>query len=277
MGMKMKCTVIQDLLPSYADNICSEDTKELVREHMAECEQCKEKLERMRNTEIVARKASKKQVDYLKKIHSTITHKEGLGKVMLVILIGITYGGLFVGGRLLDYSRIPSLVVSALFFCAAVLVGNYRFSGGKAAVVEIGVSGAVFVFVAAFYEYFMFALMEYFEWDSTNRFPFTMMEMSEVGPFYVNILRIMATISVAVLLWNTFGKRKNAYATTLNITAISYIVYANDGLYHMDSPDTFQQWVNELTVIQIVLAVAGIVIYGLLQKFGKAPAETKSL
>ncbi len=277
MGMKMKCSVIQDLLPSYADNICSEDTKELVQEHMAECEQCKEKLERMRNTEIVARKASKKQVDYLKKIHSTITHKEGLGKVMLVILIGITYGGLFVGGGLLDYSRIPSLVVSALFFCAAVLMGNYRFSGGKLAVVEIGVSGAVFVFVAAFYEYFMFALMEYFERDSTDRFPFTMMEMSEVGPFYVNILRILATISVAVLLWNTFGKRKNAYATTLNITAISYIVYANDGLYHMESPDTFRQWVNELTVVQVVLAVVGIVIYALLQKFGKVSSETKNL
>lgn len=57
--MKIKCSVIQDLLPSYVDNICSEDTKELVREHVAECMQCKEKLEQMKNTEIVAGQASK--------------------------------------------------------------------------------------------------------------------------------------------------------------------------------------------------------------------------
>ena len=39
--MKIHCDVIQDLIPSYLDGICSEKTKELVEEHLLECEQCR--------------------------------------------------------------------------------------------------------------------------------------------------------------------------------------------------------------------------------------------
>jgi len=277
MGMKMKCSVIQDLLPSYADNICSEDTRELVEEHVAECGQCKEKLERMKKTAIVAGKASNKQVDYLKRIRSTITHKEGLGKVILVILLGIAFVGLFVGGGgLLNYPRIPSVVFSVLIFCAAALAGNYRFSGGKTAAVEIGLSGVVFVLVMVGYRYFIRALTALYVQNKVM-FPFDRMEPFTTGPVLANFLRIAALIPVAVLLWNTFGKRKNAYATTLDITAVSYIVYANDTLYHMDAPDILLQYVNELTISQIVLAVVGIVTYALLRKFGKTSAEPENL
>lgn len=277
--MKMKCSVIQDLLPSYVDDICSEDTKELVREHVAECVQCREKLEQMKNTEIVAGKAAGKQVDYLKKIRSTFSHREGLGKLMLVLLVGIAYVGLFVGvGGLLNYSGIPSVVFSVLIFCAAVLAGNYRYSGGKAAAVEILVSGGVFVFGVAFFSYMMHSFLEYAGSDAEQILLFgTGMDPFKVGPLCVNICRAAALAAVAVLLWNTFGKRKNAYATTLNITAVSYIVYVNDWLYHMDSAEMSLQFMKELNVTQIVLAVVGIVAFALLRRLGKTPGEAGRL
>ena len=40
-----KCNVIRDLLPLYADKVCSEDSKEMVEEHLAECNECKQELE----------------------------------------------------------------------------------------------------------------------------------------------------------------------------------------------------------------------------------------
>ena len=82
----MKCSVIQDLLPSYVDNICSEDSKELVREHVAGCSSCKAKLEQMKNTELVAENVAEKQIDYLKKLRTKFTLKEWLGSLVLVIL-----------------------------------------------------------------------------------------------------------------------------------------------------------------------------------------------
>ena len=93
--MKMKCSVIQDLMPSYVDEICSQDSRDMVQEHVAECEQCKAKLEKIKNTQIVAGDASKKQVDYLKKIHNTIRLKEWFGKFLLVILVLIEVGGVY--------------------------------------------------------------------------------------------------------------------------------------------------------------------------------------
>ncbi|MBQ7981664.1 MAG: zf-HC2 domain-containing protein, partial [Oscillospiraceae bacterium] len=41
------CKVIEDLLPLYADEICSDDSRTVVEHHIAECIECREKLEAM--------------------------------------------------------------------------------------------------------------------------------------------------------------------------------------------------------------------------------------
>ena len=239
----MKCSVIQDLLPSYVDNICSEDSKELVREHVAGCSSCKAKLEQMKNTELVAENVAEKQIDYLKKIRNKFTLKEWLGKLVLVILAVIAFAGLFAGGGgLLDYGRIPSVVFSILLFCSACLAGNCRYSGGrKSAAVETGISGILFAFVLSINEYVVQCIVEW-----KNPFPFMGPEMYDMGPGYAAILKAAALAVVVVLLKNTFGKQKNVFATILNITAISQIVYANDWLYHMDTPETTLAAAHEL-------------------------------
>lgn len=43
----MKCNIIKDLIPSYVDEICCEDTKEVVGEHLHKCEECKTYLNGM--------------------------------------------------------------------------------------------------------------------------------------------------------------------------------------------------------------------------------------
>ena len=40
--MKVTCNIIKDLMPSFVDEICSEDSKNLIYEHIQSCEQCKE-------------------------------------------------------------------------------------------------------------------------------------------------------------------------------------------------------------------------------------------
>ncbi len=36
----MKCDIIQDLLPTYLDGTCSEETKKVIEEHLNKCEEC---------------------------------------------------------------------------------------------------------------------------------------------------------------------------------------------------------------------------------------------
>lgn len=45
--MKITCPVIRDILPLYAENMVSTDTRSLVEEHIASCRECKRELEEM--------------------------------------------------------------------------------------------------------------------------------------------------------------------------------------------------------------------------------------
>lgn len=47
--MFITCDIIGDLLPGYADGVCSEDTRELVELHCEGCEDCRKKLAAMRS------------------------------------------------------------------------------------------------------------------------------------------------------------------------------------------------------------------------------------
>ena len=39
--MKYSCNLVKDLLPLYIDNVCSEESREIVEQHLAECSDCK--------------------------------------------------------------------------------------------------------------------------------------------------------------------------------------------------------------------------------------------
>ncbi|MBR1584970.1 MAG: zf-HC2 domain-containing protein [Clostridia bacterium] len=48
----MDCDVIRDLLPLYADDACSEQSRTLVNEHLLDCADCRDMLRKLRENEI---------------------------------------------------------------------------------------------------------------------------------------------------------------------------------------------------------------------------------
>lgn len=50
--MKKNCGIIRDLLPLYAENICSDTSRNAVTEHLADCTECRDELKKI-NTGIV--------------------------------------------------------------------------------------------------------------------------------------------------------------------------------------------------------------------------------
>lgn len=46
--MKIMCDIIKDLMPSYIDDICSEDSKKIIEEHINTCSYCSELLKNMK-------------------------------------------------------------------------------------------------------------------------------------------------------------------------------------------------------------------------------------
>jgi predicted anti-sigma-YlaC factor YlaD len=45
--MKVSCEIIKDLLPLYHDGVCSNESKAMVEEHLAECDNCMKELNGM--------------------------------------------------------------------------------------------------------------------------------------------------------------------------------------------------------------------------------------
>ncbi len=50
--MNKECEVIRDLLPLYADDVCSDTSRELIEEHLPNCPECSVVLEQLRKHEI---------------------------------------------------------------------------------------------------------------------------------------------------------------------------------------------------------------------------------
>lgn len=48
MSNKVSCEIIQDMLPLYYDDVCSDDSKRMVEEHLVGCHSCKIELDRLK-------------------------------------------------------------------------------------------------------------------------------------------------------------------------------------------------------------------------------------
>ena len=58
--MNQECAVIRDLLPLYADDVCSDASRDLIEKHLPECPECTAELEKLRSHEIESNLQSEK-------------------------------------------------------------------------------------------------------------------------------------------------------------------------------------------------------------------------
>lgn len=84
--MKISCNIIRDLLPLYAEDLASEDTRTMVEEHLCTCEDCTEALNDMKKNAPVPVEVAP---DSLQKVKKTIRRKRVLS-VMAALLTLIT-------------------------------------------------------------------------------------------------------------------------------------------------------------------------------------------
>jgi len=129
MMEKIRCEIIQDLIPSYVDGVCSEATRECVEEHMEICARCRKMAALCRESGISGEQMEQKELDGLKKI-KTITKYKGIACCGLVVFI-LGYMVLNIWGRLSDLS---TAAVSVLFITCVclVLLSGLGFKGKKA-------------------------------------------------------------------------------------------------------------------------------------------------
>ena len=78
-----KCNVIRDLLPSYVDNLVSEDSITLIEDHLKNCNDCNHIKKKKKNS---CNEEDKQYINYAKKIKKIISW---LKTILLVLSLAI--------------------------------------------------------------------------------------------------------------------------------------------------------------------------------------------
>lgn len=82
----LDCNIVKDLIPSYLEGLCSENSKNAVEEHLAGCGSCRSYLDALQSTEITADAANQYELDYMKRVKQHYTRKNALGIALMLIL-----------------------------------------------------------------------------------------------------------------------------------------------------------------------------------------------
>lgn len=105
---KISCDVTRDLLTSYLDGICSEESKGLVEEHLQECASCRQFVEQIRERDL-GKDAVK--VDFLKRVRQSMDIRSWLGLALSVALIFIGSPSIQKESMIFYYIAMPILML----------------------------------------------------------------------------------------------------------------------------------------------------------------------
>lgn len=95
--MKVTCDVIRDLLPVYHDDICSQDSRTLVEEHLQGCDACREELRILKEDMTIPHPTPEAEaMKGLNKAWKKVKRKSLVkGLMAAVLVLAILAGGFF--------------------------------------------------------------------------------------------------------------------------------------------------------------------------------------
>ena len=129
--MKTECDVIRDLLPLYADDACSQQSRALVEEHLDECPVCSNMLQRLKEDEIESSLLEEKEsvISYAVRRfrrRSAAVGSAVSGAVLIPVLIALAI--MFIGPRMSWVSvTLAALCVPAALIAVPLLVPEDKF------------------------------------------------------------------------------------------------------------------------------------------------------
>ena len=76
--MKNECDVVKDLLPSYAEDLLSDNTNQFVKEHLDSCQECRKVYDGMKKINYNKEDDEQIEINHLKK-YSRHNFKSSIG------------------------------------------------------------------------------------------------------------------------------------------------------------------------------------------------------
>lgn len=101
MKNELSCEVVQDLLPSYLEDLTSDITSQAIEAHIENCEQCKETCSRMKESYEFHGDNQKKDIDFLKRARERARIRNILGLMtgIAIVAVIVIINAFFIGRR----------------------------------------------------------------------------------------------------------------------------------------------------------------------------------
>ncbi len=225
---RISCNVLKDLLPPYLDQICSEESKGLVEEHLRECASCREFLEKLQGQDL---EKDAPKADYLKKFRRALDLRSMLGALVPLVLIFV---GLYRINQSFYYVEMP-----VLMFLYAFVWGKDRKAGmpvGKEWL--LSVAGVAAVCTALGWRYRAFRMMQGALLPAD-------VPLAGLGPYlHRQILAIAAgVLALLVVLVFTAQRKRRIFPVTQNLAwlGLNLVLSFDAELYSMAEVETTLQ------------------------------------
>ncbi|MCL2063717.1 MAG: zf-HC2 domain-containing protein [Candidatus Cloacimonetes bacterium] len=123
--MSISCEIVKDLLPLYQENVCSEESKDIVEKHLIECISCREVMAKMKNDGLDETLEAEKTtiLDHCIQKVNKVSKFLGIGCTTLITIPIVT--GVFIGLFVSKNITMSNIILSALIIGIAYFVGFY--------------------------------------------------------------------------------------------------------------------------------------------------------
>ncbi len=252
---KLNCEIIQDLMPSYLDGICSKSSAEAVEEHITGCRECRERLALLKNTELNAGDNSKQELDFMRKVKHYFTLKNSIG-VALLFLLSVSVLLIIPEMQLNIELELYSTLFPILTLGTFILLSNYqekpKWSSSRIAAAIISALGVLYSF---------YICAQIFYSLRTDSGPFGM-PLDQTGPF-LN-WQLLVIICVELFFFACYAidsvTKEHSFGMlpTLNLAGCLLCMTYRSYLFKMDSLKTLTQslWDNTLFILLITFCVS---------------------
>lgn len=257
--MKINCGIVQDLIPSYVDGLCSESSKRCVEEHIVECEECRAFLEGCRTVELSGKLLEEKQLDGLRKVKKKIKLQNmfSYGLLLVVILFATYFFTMNMGAiGVRWYYGFYAVAVAATFVVTMQGKANVKYE--KVEKVMTGLSLGAIAYALFWYCFMMGAA-------GNGTVPLGL-ELGQAGPFLHRQLGIALAVEIAVFAYTMVRYLKWDIVCRgtllISLTGLFFILAQTTLLGRLSTPEAhMRNFTEAAAVILGIGAVCGVVLF----------------
>lgn len=277
--MKNNCNITKDLLPLYIEDLCSEDSREYVDEHLEECSECMKTFQYLKYTDLCVNATEKREINGFKKLERYIS-----GKILInyfLFLVAIVLGILIL---IFTTNRVEEIIYYFLMPLTMLATGItfYHISPKASGIIRLTKRLVIQIILLFFNIFMIFYMMHSLR---LNRYPFGM-QPYETGPFLTTQFKITIGLSLFFLISHLYhvagrGRPYNPWCN-LSILCIFLCLTYDATLYHMDDWETYCDALLEYTIILFLIAFCFILLmWGVIRHHSKkqepAPQDAQKI